>query len=219
MLTEPEAKTVLAGAGIETPAFAVVDDPDAAAETAADVGFPVVVKLASPAVTHKSEWAGGAGVALGLDSTDAVRRAAGRIADAAAERDVTAALLVEAMHDTDAGTEVIVGGLRDPSFGPVVLTGLGGVFTELYADTSHRIAPIDRATAREAIEELTAARLLAGYRGRPAADVDALADVVRTVGDLVVEHESIAEIDVNPVLATADGAVALDATVILEGGA
>ncbi|MFB6271069.1 MAG: acetate--CoA ligase family protein, partial [Halobacterium sp.] len=112
---------------------------------------------------------------------------------------------------------VIVGGLRDPSFGPVVLTGLGGFFTEVYEDTSHRIAPIDAAEAREAIEELTAIELLEGYRGREPADVGALADVVAAVGDLVTEHEAISEVDVNPVLATGDGAVALDALVVLGG--
>jgi acetyl-CoA synthetase (ADP-forming) len=97
-----------------------------------------------------------------------------------------------------------------------VLAGLGGVFTEVYEDTSHRIAPIDRAEARRALDELTAARLLAGYRGREAADLDALATVVERVGDLVVDREEVVEIDINPVLATSAGAVALDALVVLS---
>lgn len=218
-LTEAEAKTLLADAGVETPAFAVAGDAEAAVEAAADVGFPVVVKVSSPAVTHKSEWADGAGVAVGLDTPGAVRAAADEIFAAAEARDVDADVLVEEARDVDAGTEVIVGGLRDPSFGPVVLTGLGGVFTEVYEDTSHRIAPVDAAEAREAVEELTAAELLAGYRGRDPADVDALAEVVAAVGDLVTEREAITEVDVNPVLATADGAVALDALVVLGGDA
>jgi len=216
-LTEAEAKSLLADAGIETPEFAVAADADAAVDAARDIGLPVVVKVSSPAVTHKSEWADGAGVAVGLDSADAVRDAAGAIFAAADARDIEADVLVEEARDVDAGTEVIVGGLRDPSFGPVVLTGLGGIFTEVYEDTSHRIAPIDAAEARAAIEELTAAELLAGYRGSEPADVDALADVVAAVGDLVTEHEAISEVDVNPVLATADGAVALDALVVLGG--
>ncbi|WP_435181115.1 acetate--CoA ligase family protein [Halorussus sp. AFM4] len=216
-LTEAEAKSLLADAGVETPSFRVAADAEAAADAAAELGLPVVVKVSSPAVTHKSEWADGAGVAVGLDSREAVREAADRIFAAADEQDVDADVLVEEARDVEAGTEVIVGGLRDPSFGPVVLTGLGGVFTEVYEDTSHRIAPIDRAEAREAIGELTAARLLEGFRGREPADVDALADVVVAVGDLVVERDEIAEVDVNPVLTTGDGAVALDALVVLEG--
>ena len=216
-LTEAEAKSLLADAGIETPEFRVAADADAAVDAVHDIGLPVVAKVSSPAVTHKSEWADGAGVAVGLDSADAVRDAADAIFAAADARDIEADVLVEEARDVDAGTEVIVGGLRDPSFGPVVLTGLGGIFTEVYEDTSHRIAPIDAAEARAAIEELTAAELLAGYRGSEPADVDALADVVAAVGDLVTEHEAISEVDVNPVLATADGAVALDALVVLGG--
>jgi succinyl-CoA synthetase beta subunit len=217
-LTEPEAKSLLAGAGIETPESAVAGDPGAAAEAAAGIGFPVVVKVASPAVTHKSEWADGAGVALGLEGRGAVETAARRILDAADERGIDAEVLVERARDTSAGTEVIVGGLRDRSFGPVVLAGLGGVFTEVYEDTAHRIAPVDRAEARSALEELTAAELLGGYRDRPAADVDALAALVGTVGDLVVANEAIAELEVNPALATPEGAIALDALVVLTGG-
>lgn len=216
VLTEAESKTLLAEAGIETPVFAVASDVEAAVEAADSVGYPVVVKVASAAVTHKSEWGDGAGVAVGLDSPAAVRAAAERVFEAAAAREIEADVLVEEARDVETGTEVIVGGLRDASFGPVVLAGLGGVFTEVYEDTSHRIAPIDHAEARAALDELTAARLLAGYRGREAADLDALAAVVQRVGDLVVAHEDIAEIDVNPVLATKDGAVALDALVVLS---
>lgn len=215
-LTEAEAKSLFRSAGVETPAFAVASTADDAVAAAADIGYPVVVKVSSPEVTHKSEWGGGAGVAVGLDSEAAVRDAANDIFAAAEAADVDADVLVEEAADVDAGTEVIVGGLRDPSFGPVVLVGLGGVFTEIFEDTSHRLAPISRGEARAAIGELTAARLLEGYRGSEPADVDALAAVVETVGTLLVEREEVAEIDVNPVLASADGAVALDALVVLS---
>lgn len=215
VLTEAESKTLLSERGIETPAFAVASDSAAAAEAAADLGYPVAVKVSAPAVTHKSEWADGAGVAVGLDSPEAVEAAADRIFAAASAAGVDADVLVEEARDVDRGTEVIVGGLRDPSFGPVVLAGLGGVFTEVYEDTTHRIAPVDRREARSALDELRAARLLAGYRGREAADLDALAAVVERVGDLVVECDAVREVDVNPVLATAEGAVALDALVVL----
>jgi acyl-CoA synthetase (NDP forming) len=214
-LTEAEGKALLSEAGIETPAFRVATDADGAVDAAEAVGYPVVVKVSSPAVTHKSEWADGAGVAVGLESADAVRAAVERIEAAADERGIEADVLVEEARDVDAGTEVIVGGLRDPSFGPVVLTGLGGVFTEIFEDTSHRIAPIDAAEARAAVEELRSAPLLQGYRGSAPADVGALADVVKAIGDLVAERD-IAEIDANPVLVTSDGAVSLDALVVLE---
>ena len=214
-LTEPEGKRLLASAGVETTAFRVCDDADAAVEAAAEIGYPVVAKVSSPAVTHKSDWAGGVGVAVGLDSAVAVREAADEILAAADDQGIDAVVLIEAAADVDRGTEVIVGGVRDPSFGPVVLTGLGGVFTEIFEDTSHRIAPVDHAEARSAIEELQAAALLHGYRGGDPADIDALASAVVAVGDLVTEHP-IAELDVNPLLATIDGVIALDALVVLE---
>jgi len=218
-LTEAESKRLLADWGIETPAFRVVSAADEAVDAAESIGYPVVVKVSSPAVSHKSEWGDGAGVALGLESDAAVREAVDAIHDAADAAGVAVDVLVEAAADVDAGTEVIVGGLRDPSFGPVVLAGLGGVFTEIFEDTAHRLAPIDQAEAESALRELTAARLLSGYRGRPPADVPALATVVRRVGDLVDARPEIGEVDVNPVLATADGALALDALVVLDDDA
>ena len=216
-LTEPEAKALFAEAGIAVPAFHVAATADEAVEAAEAIGFPVVAKVASAAIQHKSEWGGGAGVAVGLDSADAVRAAAERILDRAEEEGIDAAVLVEEAADLDAGTEVIVGGVRKRSFGPTVLVGLGGVFTEVLSDVSHRLAPVDRAEARSMLDELAGARLLSGYRGLPPSDLDALADVVVAVGDLLVEHDAIVEIDANPILATADGALALDALVVLSG--
>jgi succinyl-CoA synthetase beta subunit len=215
-LTEAESKRVLASVGIETPAHEVVETPDEAVAAAEAVGFPVVLKVSSPAVRHKSEWADGAGVALGLDSAEAVRAAAEGVRRAADTEAIEASILVERGVDTEGGTEVIVGGLRDESFGPTVLVGLGGVFTEVFEDTSHRLAPIDTDEARTAIGELRSATLLRGYRDRPAADLDALAATVRAVGDLVANHEQLAEVDLNPVLASPDGAVALDGLVTLR---
>ena len=208
-LTEAEGKRLLASAGVETTDFRVCADADAAVEAAAEIGYPVVAKVSSPQVTHKSDWADGVGVAVGLDSAEGILAAA-------TDQGIDAAVLIEEAVDLNRGIEVIVGGVRDPSFGPVVLTGLGGVFTEIFEDTGHRIAPIDHAEARSAIEELQATALLAGYRGSDPADIDALASAVVAVGDLVTEHP-IAELDVNPLLATTDGEISLDALVVLEG--
>lgn len=216
-LDEAEAKRLLADAGVAVPAFEVVESAEDAVAAARRIGYPVVAKVASPAVRHKSEWAGGTGVATGLDAEAAVRAAAEGILGAAAEAGVEASVLVEEAADVNAGTEVVVGGARRPAFGPTVLVGLGGVFAEALSDVSHRLAPVDRPEARAMIGELAGAELLSGYRGRPPADLDALADVVVAVGDLLGRHDEIVEIDVNPVLATEGGAVALDALVVLDG--
>lgn len=214
-LTEREAKQLLAEVGVETPDGGVAATPSEATDLAGQIGYPVVLKVSSPAVTHKSEWGDGAGVAVGLDDAEAVEGAAERILEAAAQRGIDAGIYVEAAADLEGGTELIVGGLRDPSFGPTVLVGMGGVFTEVYEDTAHRLAPLSVPEARDALGELRAMRLLEGYRGRPPADVDALADAVSAIGGLVARREGIAEIDANPVLATPEGVIALDALVVL----
>ncbi len=132
------------------------------------------------------------------------------------DRDVAAGVYVEAGVDLEAGLEVIVGGTRDPSFGPTVLVGLGGVAVELVQDTSHRIAPISTAEALEMTHDLEASPLFDGYRGSPAVDREAVAEAIVAVGDLLVDRESITEVEVNPLLVRADDAVALDALVTLE---
>ncbi|SEV80281.1 acetate--CoA ligase family protein [Natrinema salifodinae] len=216
-LTEPEAKRMIAEAGLPTPAGETVDSPDAAVDAAERIGYPVVAKVAAPSVQHKSEWAGGAGVHVNLADADAVRSAATEIFDAADDRELDAAVLVESGVDVDAGLEVIVGGTRDPSFGPTVLVGLGGIAVEVLQDTSHRIAPISTAEALEMTRELEASPLFDGYRGSPAVDRTAVAETIVAVGDLLAEREAIREIEINPLLALSERAVALDALITLDG--
>lgn len=214
-LAEPEAKTLLEDIGLQVPSFCLVSTPEAAVEAADAIGYPVVVKVVSPAVQHKSEWADGVGVAVGLDDENAVRHAAARIADALDHRGLDGDLLVESAADTAAGTELLLGGTRHPSFGPTVTLGLGGVYAEAFEDVAHRLAPVTRPEVRGMLDEFAGARLLDGLRGRPAADVEAAVDAVVAVGDLLVDEPAIEEIDVNPLLATAEGAAALDALVVL----
>ncbi len=113
------------------------------------------------------------------------------------------------------GVEIIIGAVRHHDFGPLIMVGMGGVAAELLADHAFRIPPVTHSDAAEMIRELRGFPLLSGYRGRPAADLDALAAVAVAVGDLLCERDTIAEVDLNPLLATADGAVALDALVTL----
>lgn len=214
-LTEPEAKALLERAGLSVPAHRVVDTPDAAVEAAESLGFPVVVKVVSPGVQHKSEWADGVGVAVGLDDERAVRHAAGQITEALDRRELDGDLLVETAADVDAGTELLLGGTRQRSFGPIVTLGLGGIYAEVFDDVAHRLAPVTRPEVRGMLEEFAGARLLDGLRGRPPAETGSVVDAVVAVGDLLVDEPAIEEVDVNPLLATADGAAALDALVVL----
>lgn len=215
-LTEAESKALFTEIGIAVPEYGLAGSTDEATAEAERIGYPVVAKVSSPEVQHKTEWGGGIGVNVGLASEEEVRTAADRIFDAASDLGIEVDVLVEEMVDTESGTELIVGGLRDRSFGPAILVGLGGVFTEIFADTSHRLAPLSADEAHQAIAELRAVELLEGYRGAPPADIDALANTVQSIGTLVAEHDAIAEVDVNPLLAKESGVTALDALVTLS---
>ena len=216
VLTEPEGKALLASAGVAVPPSRVVGSPEAAVAAAETLGYPVVVKVVSPLVEHKSEWADGVGVALGLADDSAVRHAAGHIETALDDHRMDGELLVEAAADVDRGTELLLGGTRHPSFGPTVTLGLGGVFAEAFDDVAHRLAPVTPGEARSMLEAFDGARLLEGVRGRPPADLDAVVDAVVAVGDVLDAEPAIGEIDVNPLLATESGALALDALVLLD---
>ncbi|SFS89467.1 acetate--CoA ligase family protein [Halostagnicola kamekurae] len=214
-LTESEAKAVLSARGIAVPDGETAQTPAEAVDAAGRLGYPVVVKIESPSVQHKSDWGGGIGVALGLEDGDAVEAAAAEILETAEERGIEAAVRVESALEVDGGIEVIVGGTRDPSFGPTVLVGLGGVAVEVLEDTSHRLAPVTTEEALAMTRELEASPLLDGYRGEPAIDRDAVADAIQTVGEFLVDEPSVSEVEVNPLLARGDDALALDALVTL----
>lgn len=214
-LTEPETKALLREAGVAVPEGRVVDSVAEAGGAAETLGFPVVVKVCSAAITHKSEWGDGVGVTLGVESRADVEDAAERVFAAADSTGVDVQILVERAVEKP-GVECIVGGVRDPSFGPTVLVGLGGTFVELFEDVAHRVAPVDEREASSMLDELQAGPLLDGYRGGPTVDRGALTEAVITVGDLLADNEALREVECNPTLATSEGVVALDALATLE---
>jgi hypothetical protein len=179
----------------------VLCDSAAMAVAAADrLGYPVVAKVAHPALTHKSDVGG---VRLGLLNAAAVRSAA---ADLLALAD-GAAVLVQPQRE---GIELVIGGVRDPEFGPVVMAGLGGVLVEARRDFQLAVAPVDAALAGSLLRSLRGAAVFTGLRGRPAVDLEPVAALIVTVGDLLAGHPEIAELDLNPVLVGADAPIAVD---------
>ncbi|GAB7021115.1 acetate--CoA ligase family protein [Halostagnicola bangensis] len=214
-LTESEAKEVLSAHGIDVPDGETVRSPEAATDAARRLGYPVVVKIESPSVQHKSDWGDGAGVVLGVADDDAVADAAREIFETADRQGIDAAVRVESALEVDDGIEVIVGGTRDPSFGPTVLVGLGGVAVEVLQDTSHRLAPVTEEQALEMTHELEASGLLDGYRGEPAVDREAIAAAIQTVGEFLVEESAVSEVEINPLLARSEDVLALDALIAL----
>ena len=183
---------------------------------AKSIGYPAVLKLWSPDVVHKSDVGG---VRLGIRSEEEAARAFDQIAAALKEAEPKArfgGVTVERM--VSGGVETIIGMTRDPSFGPVVLFGLGGISVELLRDVSLRLAPLTETDADEMVREIRGYPLLEGYRGSPAVDVSALHDMLHRVSLLAIEHPEIAELDLNPVLAFPgrEPALALDARLKLS---
>ena len=199
-LAADAARDLLAGAGIPVIETVLCGDAEAAVVAAGRLGYPVVLKVDHPSLTHKSDVGG---VRLGLATAEAVRAAA---ADLLALAD-GAALLVQPQR---AGIELLVGGVRDPEFGPVVMAGLGGVLVETRRDVQLAVAPVDVAQAAVMLKSLRGGAVLGGVRGGAAADVAAVAALIVRVGDLMMGHPEISELDLNPVLASATGCIAVD---------
>ena len=206
---------MLAAYGITTPAEFLATSSDEAADFARRLGFPVVLKLISPDILHKTDIGG---VILNMQDEEA--------AGAGFETIVARALAahpgahvrgVQVQKMISGGQEVIVGVTRDATFGPLVMFGLGGVYVEALADVSFRLAPLTAADAEEMIDEVRSARLLTGLRGAPAADRAALVDAIVRVGQLAADHPEITELDINPLLALPEGqgVIAVDARIIL----
>ena len=213
-LLEPEAKTVCIEYGIPVPKFKVAENVDEAIEYAEEIGYPVVLKIVSQDVIHKSDVGG---VQLSLKDEKEVRDAYEKIISNVKSKIPNARIvgvLVEEMAPKS--TEVIVGAIKDPQFGPALMFGLGGVFVEILKDVTFRIAPITEDEAYEMIREVKAYPILKGYRGMPPADIDAIVKILLNTSKLVVEHQEIVELDLNPILVYEKGAKTVDARIILE---
>lgn len=203
---EPDAKQILALAGIAVTRFTMAREPSEAIDFANKIGYPVVAKIVSPAIVHKSDVDG---VAVGIATDDELQSVYDRMAGLEAFR----GLLVEEMA---VGMELIVGGKVDSQFGPVVLLGLGGTGVEIYKDTALRMAPIKENDVLSMVNCLTAARLLHGYRGRAAIDMQALIRLMTAFSDLLMKlGDEIASVDLNPVLCSSDNCLVADARIML----
>ena len=200
------ARALFRGAGVAFPAAVSVTDAAGLERALEHLGYPVVIKATGP--LHKSE---GGGVVLGLADRTAARAAYSELVAGLAPPAVS----VEAMADGSDGVELIVGSVRDPRFGPVVMVGLGGVFTEVLGDTACAIAPVSADAARSLLLSLQAAPLLLGARARAAVDLDAVAKVVARVSLLAAAHPELVELELNPVLAGPAGVLALDSRIVL----
>jgi acetyltransferase len=211
MLTEPETKTVLSCYGIPVVETAIADRVEAAAMLAERIGFPVAVKILSPDVTHKSDVGG---VALDLESADAVRSAAQAMRERLHAMRPEARLRgfsVQSMARRPGAHELIAGAVSDPVFGPVILFGHGGTAVETIADRVLALPPLNTVLAHDMVARTRVSRLLAGYRDQRPANVDAICEVLVRISMLLADLPEVVELDINPLLADQDGVLVLDA--------
>ena len=219
-LNSEEAGQVCAAYGITTPEQGVAKSGAQARAIAERIGYPVVAKIDSPDILHKTD---AGGVILDVDSEDALETAYDRLVALAAEHVPGAAIdgvLVQRQVGGDAGAqEVIVGAVTDPVFGKLVAFGLGGVLVEVMGDLTFRLAPVAEEEAAAMLDDIAGAAVLDGVRGSPGVDREALAGLIVNVGRLVTDCPEIHELDLNPVFASAGGACAVDARILLEAPA
>ncbi len=213
-LLETEAKTICKEYGIPVTEFELAKNRMEAVKFAEKIGYPVVLKIVSPNVIHKSDVNG---VILNVKDAQEVQNAYDKIVNSVKRHRPDAeivGILVQEMAPQS--TEVIVGATKDPQFGPTLMFGLGGIFVEILKDVTFRIAPVTEDEAREMITEVKAYPLLKGYRNRPAADIETIVKILLNTSRLVMKHQEIKELDLNPIMVYEKGAKTVDARIILE---
>ena len=214
-LDELAGKNLLAGFGVSVPRSVIAKDANSAAAAVAGLKPPFALKIMSPDILHKSD---AGGVKIGLKSGAEVAQAIETMAALPAIKSARVeGFLVEEM--APAGQEIVVGAVRDPDFGPMVMVGLGGIFVEVLADVAFRICPITKLDAEEMLDELKGAAILKGARGRKAVSREAIVDVLLKVGGengLLLKHaDDFKEADINPLIVSETAAVAVDARFVL----
>jgi len=215
LLNEIESKALLSEAGIPVVETRLAASKQEAIAISKKLGYPVALKIVSPEITHKSDVGG---VKLGLKTSKQVETAYEEILSAVKQKHPRAAIDgVSVQKMARPGTEVIIGMTKDAQFGPVLMFGLGGILVELLKDVSFRIVPLRREDAREMIREIKGYPLLEGFRGMEPVDVSVLEEILLKLSGFVDGNPEIKELDLNPIFAYRDGAVAADARVILEG--
>jgi acetyl coenzyme A synthetase (ADP forming)-like protein len=216
LLSEPEGYGLLQRAGIPVPAHGVAGTPDDAVRIAEEIGYPVVLKIVSPDIVHKSDTGG---VVRGVTGPEAVRSACDGILSRVGARVPDAAIqgiIVE--QELPEGLELLIGGKTDPTFGKVITFGLGGTLVEVLRDVAIRLLPVTREEVQEMVREIRGYRLIAGYRGEPPKDEAALVDLILSAAEMFAT-EDIPEFDINPVILYEKGACAVDARMYRGGDA
>ncbi|MFX1564555.1 MAG: acetate--CoA ligase family protein [Promethearchaeota archaeon] len=213
-LLEHESKTIMQLYKLPVTIFQVAETEDAAVKAANIIGYPIVLKILSPDVIHKSDVGG---VLINLKDADAVRDGYQSIISSVKKHKKDARILGVFVEEFAAkGVEVIIGALKDPQFGPALMFGLGGIFVEVLKDVSFRVAPITKYDAQEMIQDIKGYPILTGIRGQEPRDIKALMNILLQISKLVMDYPVINQLDLNPVFSYPKGAKCVDARIILE---
>lgn len=214
VLTEVESKELLGQSGIYIVATRPAKSKAETVSISQQLGFPVALKIDSPDIIHKSD---NGGVKLGLETPEQVEQAYDEILKTIGQKYPKAHVSGVAVQKmAGPGVEVIIGMSKDAQFGPVLMFGLGGVWVEILKDISLRVIPVTRRDVSEMIKEIKGYQMLTGYRGLPPVDEAKLEDMLLAVADFVTQNPAVRELDLNPVIAGADEATAVDARIVLE---
>ena len=213
-LFEPEAKALVSAWGIQVPKSVLIDELEDVALKSKEITPPLVLKVVSQDILHKREFGG---VITGINNSEEASIALKEMKRTLAEKAPKARIAGFLLEETaPTGIELIIGGLRDPQFGPAVMFGTGGFAVELVADVSFRLAPLNREEVFDMMREVKSYPLLTGFRGSKPVDIEKLASTVMKLSDILLEIEEIKEIEINPLLVHEEGAVAVDARVVLQ---
>nr|CBH39346.1 conserved hypothetical protein [uncultured archaeon] len=213
-LFEPEAKALVSAWGIQVPKSVLIDGLEDVALKSKEITPPLVLKVVSQDILHKREFSG---VITSINDSEEASIALKEMKRTLAEKAPKARIAGFLLEETaPTGIELIIGGLRDPQFGPAVMFGTGGFAVELVADVSFRLAPLNREEVFDMMREVKSYPLLTGFRGSKPVDIEKLASTVMKLSDILLEIEAIKEIEINPLLVYEDRAVAVDARVVLQ---
>ena len=212
VLTLPESRDVLDYIGIPLNKFGEASDLDAVLRLGKEMGYPVVMKIVSEHITHKTDVGG---VKVNIGSERELQEAYEDMMRSVRDKCPDAKIDGVSLEEMVKGTELIIGTTTDPQFKQMIMFGIGGIFVEVYKDVSFRLAPVTKGDAFEMINEIKGKQIFGGIRGMPKADPEQLVDILMKISNLVIEHPEITEMDINPLMVTERGVIAVDARIML----
>ncbi len=213
-LTEAESYSLLSEYGIPVPTYSVVSSEEEAVKIAKRLGFPLVMKIVSPDIMHKTDIGG---IKMNIINSPQVRESYKNIICNVRKNKPEARINGMLLNkQAPKGVEVIVGMIRDPQFGPTVMFGLGGIFIEILKDVAFRVCPVERTDIEEMLTEIEGIKMLQGYRGQPRRDVNAIIDIILEISRLALDYPVVKEIDLNPIMVYEKGVVVVDAKIFLN---